>query len=417
VVDIDAGQLVADRLMDEDRGHGGIDAAGEGAEDAPAADLVADLADHLGAIGRHGPVGFQTDNAMHEIGEQLGAVGRMHHFGMEHRRVVAARLIRRDGEGRVLRGGDDFETLGQLGDAIAVAHPDRIVAADIPEACEERARLLDLDIGATELRGMSALDRAAELGCERLLAVADAEDRNTAIEHRLRRPGAAFRRHRSGAAREDHAFRLHLFEGVASVLEGMDFAIDPGFTDAARDQLRHLAAEIDDEDAVGMRYLGHVGPIKKDGRLGNGVSTASPQFSQQFGKAGEFVVADAGAVAGLDLELDAVRVLHRRPARVRQSNDATALVVGVGDALEDAIGLQPVDQLLHRLLGNADPIDQKPLLGALKGDVTHQGRARGREPAVPSGLHALDEFHVPVLARAPEQPADMVGIFIVKHLD
>ncbi|MNU62375.1 hypothetical protein D3C71_516010 [compost metagenome] len=44
----------------------------------------------------------------------------------------------------------------------------------------------------------------------------------------------------------------------------MDFAIDTRFADAARNQLRHLAAEIDDEDAVGMSYLGHGEPLMKN---------------------------------------------------------------------------------------------------------------------------------------------------------
>ena len=58
---------------------------------------------------------------------------------------------------------DDLEALGQFGDAVAVAHPDRIALADLPEAVEERARRLDLDIGAAELGGVAALDLAAEL--------------------------------------------------------------------------------------------------------------------------------------------------------------------------------------------------------------------------------------------------------------
>ncbi len=42
VVDEDAGQLVADGAMDEHGGDGGIDAAGESADDAAVADLLAD---------------------------------------------------------------------------------------------------------------------------------------------------------------------------------------------------------------------------------------------------------------------------------------------------------------------------------------------------------------------------------------
>ena len=62
---------------------------------------------------------------------------------------------------------------GQLGDAVAVAHPDGIALADLPDAVEQRARLDDVDLGAAELGGVSAFDCAAELYGRRLLAVAD----------------------------------------------------------------------------------------------------------------------------------------------------------------------------------------------------------------------------------------------------
>gem|GEM_PF-3412553 len=176
----------------------------------------------------------------------------MHHFRVEHGGVVAAALVGGDGEGRILRRRDDFKTLGEFGDPVTVAHPDGIASADVPEALEQRARRLHLEIGTAELRRMAALDDAAELGAERLLAIADAEDRDSGVEDRLWRPRAAFRRHRGRTAGEDHALRLHLLEGRSGVLERVDLAIDPGFADAARNQLRHLAAEIDDQDGVGV---------------------------------------------------------------------------------------------------------------------------------------------------------------------
>ncbi len=47
MVDEDAGELVADRLVDEQRGDGRVDAAGEPADDALVADLGADPLDLL----------------------------------------------------------------------------------------------------------------------------------------------------------------------------------------------------------------------------------------------------------------------------------------------------------------------------------------------------------------------------------
>src|SRR3546814_9505861 len=56
VVDADAGELLADRLVDQHCRHRGVDAAGEPADDPRLADLLADRLERLLAEGRHGPV-------------------------------------------------------------------------------------------------------------------------------------------------------------------------------------------------------------------------------------------------------------------------------------------------------------------------------------------------------------------------
>ena len=86
------------------------------------------------------PVALHAGDLLHEVGQQLRAIGRVHHFGVEHGGVVAALLVDRDGEGRVLGRADDLEAFRQLRDAVAMAHPDGIALADFPEALEQRAR-------------------------------------------------------------------------------------------------------------------------------------------------------------------------------------------------------------------------------------------------------------------------------------
>ena len=56
VIDEHAGELIADRLVDQDRGDGGIDAAGQAADHLALADLRADFLDRFLAEGAHGPV-------------------------------------------------------------------------------------------------------------------------------------------------------------------------------------------------------------------------------------------------------------------------------------------------------------------------------------------------------------------------
>ncbi len=113
VIDEDAGELIADRLMDEDGGDGGIDAAGKAADHPPLADLLADLRDRAILEGGHGPVTGKARNAVDEIGEEPRAIRRMGDFGVELNAVEFPALIGDGGEGRALRGADDGEARRQ----------------------------------------------------------------------------------------------------------------------------------------------------------------------------------------------------------------------------------------------------------------------------------------------------------------
>src|SRR6476660_8323507 len=59
--------------------------------------------------------------------------------------------------------------------------------------------------------------------------------------------------HRFRTAGEDHRFRLHFPEGGFGLLERHDLGIDALLAHAARDQLRHLTAEIDNQNLVMRR--------------------------------------------------------------------------------------------------------------------------------------------------------------------
>ena len=103
MIDEHAGELVADRLVDQHRGHRGIDAAGEAADHPALADLRADLVDRLLAERAHGPVAGEAGDLADEIADQFGAVGRVHHFGVEHQAVIFALLVLDHRERRVRR--------------------------------------------------------------------------------------------------------------------------------------------------------------------------------------------------------------------------------------------------------------------------------------------------------------------------
>ncbi len=81
-------------------------------------------------------------------------------------------------------------------------------------------RVGDLDLGAAEFAVMPGLDLAAELLRHGLLAVADAEHRHAGLVDRLRRERRVLLEHRSRAAGEDDAFRLHLAERAFAFWNG-----------------------------------------------------------------------------------------------------------------------------------------------------------------------------------------------------
>ena len=249
VIDEYAGEPVADRLVDQERRDGGVDAAGERAEHAALPDLRADRFHRLGAEGVHRPIAFEPRDLVDEIGDELRPLGRVVHLGMELQAVEAPRLVGDDADRRIWRMADALEARRQLRDAIAVAHPD-CMAALLPDAIEERRFRDRLDLGAAVFAVMAALHLAAELRRHQLLAVADAEDRDAGLEDHLRRARRAFLQHRGRPAGEDHRLGFQRGEGRFRLLIGRDLAIDAGLADAAGDQLRHLRAEIDDQHLV-----------------------------------------------------------------------------------------------------------------------------------------------------------------------
>ena len=110
VIDEDTGEPFADRLVDQDGGDGGIDAAGEAADHAAVADLFPDPGNRLLAERRHRPVAGKAGDTVDEIGKQLRAVGRVHDLRMELHPVDAELAVLDRRERRAVGPGDDAET-------------------------------------------------------------------------------------------------------------------------------------------------------------------------------------------------------------------------------------------------------------------------------------------------------------------
>ena len=143
-----------------------------------------------------------------------------------------------------------------------MAHPDLFALGLEPALEQIELFRLEADVGAAEFRRpLAALHLAAQHLHHHLLTVADAEDRYAQIEDLLRGSRTACVDHGSRAAGEDHGAGFEVSqEGRIHRVEGVDLTKDVQLAQAARDELGHLAAEVDDQQAVvggGGDDLGH----------------------------------------------------------------------------------------------------------------------------------------------------------------
>jgi hypothetical protein len=241
VVDEHTRQLVADRLVDEQRRDRGVDAAGERTEDALLADLGADPLDLLLDHGGGRPRRPRADDAVEEVLQHLLAVRRVHDLRVELDAVqVPLRGLEGGDRGRVGPAGD-ARALGRSGDGVAVAHP-----ADLLLRQPGGERASDLQLGLAEL-ARGALDAAAEVLRHQLHPVADAEHGDAELVD----PGVdlwgLFRVHRRRPAAEDQRDGvLHRQLRCRGAVTD-ELGVDARLADTPGDQLRVLPAEIDDE--------------------------------------------------------------------------------------------------------------------------------------------------------------------------
>ena len=170
---------------------------------------------------------------------------RVHDLGMELHAVELARGVLERGDRRVLRRRDDPRARRRLDDGVAVRHPRGLLRrAASRRARRSLVRMLDLAV----LAGAGPVDAAAQVEREQLRAVTDAERRDAELEDRRCRSSARRRRTPTqgrprGSARPGSAPR------ISSTRRAMrdELRVDARLAHAARDQLRVLAAEIDDE--------------------------------------------------------------------------------------------------------------------------------------------------------------------------
>ena len=188
VVDKHAGELLADRLVQQRRDHRGIHAARQPQQHMAAADLRPHAGDGVFDDVVGGPAAVAAANIFQEALVDPRALRGVRDFGMELQRVVTARFVGHPADRQIGRGGDDFETRRQFDHAIAVAHPhvQQAVAFGIHaivDVAQELTVAAGANFGVTKFVHRAGLYLAAKLRGHGLHAVANAEHRHAGIKH------------------------------------------------------------------------------------------------------------------------------------------------------------------------------------------------------------------------------------------
>ena len=124
VVDENAGELIADGLVQQRRRHAGIHAAAQAEDDVFLADLRADFLDGLLDVIAHRPAFAAAADAVDEIGDDFPAARRVDDFGMKLQAEKFLLAVFNRGELGVFRDGDGLETIGNFRELVAMGIPD-----------------------------------------------------------------------------------------------------------------------------------------------------------------------------------------------------------------------------------------------------------------------------------------------------
>ena len=168
----------------------------------------------------------------------------MVHFGVE---LDAPRLLAPDVEGgdaHVLGAGDQFIVVGHARNGVAVRHPHLRAGR---KAAHQRIRGVAHGEHRTAVFAAGrGLHLAAESRGEELRAIADAQQRQLALDGRKIGSRSLRIPHGEGAARENHT--PHRRVERRDFVEGVNFAIDIQFAHASRNELRVLRSEVENEN-------------------------------------------------------------------------------------------------------------------------------------------------------------------------
>ncbi|OPY89682.1 MAG: hypothetical protein A4E72_01022 [Syntrophus sp. PtaU1.Bin208] len=236
VIDEDAGQPVADGLVEEHRRHGGVHAPAQSQDDLCVAHRGADLLHGIPDEGRHGPAFLAAADGEEEVFQHLFPFRRMDDFGMKLEAVKAPLRIFNSGDPGIGRFRSDLKSRRQLVDCIPMTHPAAGILGDFRK---DSAPVPPdhMEFGKTVLPLGRPDDLAAQAIHHVLQPVADAQDRNAQFEDPLVHPWAVGFVDACRSSGEDNPFRLERLDRLQGDGRGFYLAVHFQFPDAAGDQL------------------------------------------------------------------------------------------------------------------------------------------------------------------------------------
>ncbi|MNM96754.1 hypothetical protein D3C81_1092420 [compost metagenome] len=245
MVDEHTGQLVANRLMDQHRNYGGIDAAAQRTQHLLVANLGANVVHGILNEGFHRPVAIASAHLVQEVRDHLVAMHGVAHFRMELHGVELLAFMAHGRDWRTLRSRIQLEALRQLGHMVAVAHPDGLGAF---KALDDLCSLFKCQIRLAVFPFRGALHLAAELMGHQLHAVADAEYRQAEVINRRVHMRSVLSVYAHRSAGEDDALGRQRLDSFDRRIVGQQFTVHAQVPDSPRDQLVVLSPEIENND-------------------------------------------------------------------------------------------------------------------------------------------------------------------------
>ena len=181
MIDEETGQLVAHSLVHEGRGHGGVHAARQGADDLRIADLLTDLRNLLVHDGPGGPRGCDPRTLVQEVLQRILAELGVAYLGVPLQAVEATLATFESSDRSLSGGGRDDETLGRALDGVTVAHPHDLI---VGRSSKQTGITGHSGVSVPVLAGARAPHGATQGVRHRLEAVADTQDGHAGLENR-----------------------------------------------------------------------------------------------------------------------------------------------------------------------------------------------------------------------------------------